>query len=49
MITKEEILKRIEMLEQDKEKLLSNYNAVLGAIQDCNYWIQKLTEEDSEN
>lgn len=44
MITEEAILQRKARLEKDKDTILANFNAVLGAIQDCNYWLEQLQE-----
>lgn len=45
MITKDMILQRKSQLEKDRETLLSNYNAVLGALQDCDFWLQQIDSD----
>lgn len=41
-MTEEQIKQRIEMLKQQLDQLKANSNAILGAIQDCEYWLQQI-------
>lgn len=41
-MTKEDITKRRDEYIAQREQLLAQANAVLGAIQDCNYWIEQV-------
>lgn len=34
-----------ELLEERKGQLLADYHAVSGALQDIDYWLEKLAEE----
>ena len=45
MITKDMIMQRKEQLEKDRDTLIANYNAVLGALQDCDYWLQQIDRD----
>jgi len=42
MISKDLILQRKKELEQQRDVTLANFNALLGAIQDCEYWLAEL-------
>ena len=35
----DKLKKRIEELEKSRSEMLANYQAICGAIQDCQYWI----------
>lgn len=43
-MTKEELEKRIEELKASLRQVESNGNAIIGAIQECKYWIEKIKE-----
>lgn len=45
-ITKEALEARLEALERDLQTLQHNYYAIKGAIQDCQYWLKIVQEED---
>lgn len=47
-ITKEMYEKRKKGLEQRRIQLQNEFNAVLGATQDCNYWIAELSKPEPE-
>ena len=47
MITCEDIEKRKAELESNRAQLLANLNAVDGALQDCDYWLNKLKLEQT--
>ena len=38
---------RIAELEGRKRQLEADYNAILGAIQDCQWWLEKLKKEQA--
>lgn len=42
MITKEQIQARAAQLQRQAERLQNDLNATLGALQDCNYWLEQL-------
>lgn len=42
MITREKLLARIADLESQKEAAVAQINAIMGAIQDCQFWIAQL-------
>ena len=39
-ITRAIIEARISMLEEQREQLLAQLNAVVGALQDCQHWLE---------
>lgn len=43
-MNKEAIEKRISELRKTLEQLQANGNAVIGAIQECEYWLRILAE-----
>jgi len=45
-MNKDAILKRKGELEQQREELLANLHAVSGALQDCDYWLKQIEEEE---
>jgi len=47
-MTKENIEKRIIELQKQLEQINANGNAVIGAIQDCNYWLAELEKDSDE-
>jgi hypothetical protein len=48
MITKDSVIARKEELESQRVQVLANLHAIVGAMQDCDYWISKLTEEEAQ-
>jgi len=46
---KEAIEKRLSELRRELERVQANGNALLGAIQDCEYWLAKLKEKEIES
>lgn len=44
MINEQKIIVRIEELKAQADTLRGNLNAVGGAIQDCEYWLEQLKE-----
>jgi len=47
-VTREEVQERLKLLEERRAQAWANYNALLGAIQDCEFWLARLTAEDTE-
>lgn len=48
MITIQHIERRAAELRKRAEKLQSDLNAVLGALQDCGYWMEQLKGATNE-
>ena len=48
VIDKEALEKRLVELRKELEQLQNNGNALIGAIQDCEYWLAQLESEDKE-
>ncbi len=48
MITKEDIETRKSQLQSELEQARNTMNALHGAIQDCDYWLEQLDEESNE-
>ncbi len=48
-MTKEKILERIKLLENEKEQVKATVIAYEGAIQDCRHWLQQLEEPTVKN
>ena len=46
-ITREQLEERRAVLEAAAQKLLSDYNAVMGAVQECDHWIAAVTEPEA--
>lgn len=46
VITKELLLERRKRYEAEREQHLYNFNAVNGAIQDVDYWLEMLEADD---
>jgi hypothetical protein len=47
-ITVELIQARRQVLENSRVKLLADLNATIGAIMDCDHWLETLTKEESQ-
>jgi hypothetical protein len=45
MMDHETILKRKAELTAQREQLIGNVNALAGAIQDCDFWLEQLAGE----
>ena len=39
---------RKEDLQRQREQLVANINAVVGALQDCDYWLSVIEEEERQ-
>jgi hypothetical protein len=44
MITREQVLARLDLLKSQIEELKANIQAYDGAMQDCQYWLTQLDE-----
>lgn len=42
----EELQERLKQLEEAKANAIANANAIAGAIQECQYWIDKATPKE---
>ena len=48
VITKEALQDHLVELQQQREQAIATVNAISGAIQECEYWLEKLKEEKQE-
>ena len=46
MITREAILERVQSLQKQAERLRSDLDATLGALQDCGFWLEQLRQHE---
>lgn len=46
-LTKADIEKRLANLERDRQAHEAQINAIMGAIQDCEFWLEKLTAAET--
>jgi hypothetical protein len=49
MITREVIMERVQSLQKQAERLRSDLDATLGALQDCGYWLEQLKQRENIN
>lgn len=49
VITKDEILKRKEQLQAEYQQAIGTVQAINGALQDCDYWLKLLEEQERGN
>lgn len=49
MITREMIMDRVQQLQKQAERLRSDLDATLGALQDCGFWLEQLKQQEPEN
>jgi prefoldin subunit 5 len=49
MITREIIMERVQHLQKQAERLRSDLDATLGALQDCGYWLEQLKQLETKN
>lgn len=47
-ISKETVLERKRALEQDRDQAMANANALAGAAQDCQHWLDEIEKEEPE-
>jgi hypothetical protein len=48
-ITKEIITTRKVTLLKELNEVKANMNALIGALQDCEYWLSQITEEEKKD
>lgn len=46
-MNREQIAERIKTLQDEAKRLEAAHGQVSGAIADCNYWLTKILEEES--
>lgn len=49
MITREMVMERVQSLQKQAERLRSDLDATLGALQDCGYWLEQLKQQEAKN
>jgi hypothetical protein len=49
IITKDSINSRISELVKREQELRSELSAVIGAIQDCGYWVSQVDKEETND
>jgi hypothetical protein len=49
MITREIIMERVQSLQKQAERLRSDLDATLGALQDCGYWLEQLKQQEAND
>jgi hypothetical protein len=49
MITRDVIMERVQSLQKQAERLRSDLDATLGALQDCGYWLEQLKQQENIN
>jgi hypothetical protein len=47
MITRELVMERVQSLQKQAERLRSDLDATLGALQDCGYWLEQLKDQEN--
>jgi septal ring factor EnvC (AmiA/AmiB activator) len=47
-MNKAQLEKRIAELQKSLEQVQANGNALVGAIQDCNYWLKQLEQTEAQ-
>ena len=47
-VTREEVQERLRILNGKAHEAFANYNALLGAIQDCEFWLERLSPKAEE-
>lgn len=47
-ITKEKIQERLQTLKTNVDQLQGHINALGGAVQDCEYWLDVLSQPEQE-
>jgi hypothetical protein len=48
-MNEQQILERIEELKQRATQLQADLNAVGGALQDCEYWLEKVSKPEQQH
>ena len=47
MITRDVIMERVQGLQKQAERLRSDLDATLGALQDSGYWLEQLKQQEN--
>jgi hypothetical protein len=47
MITREVIMDRVQALQKQAERLRSDLDATLGALQDCGFWLEQVKQQEN--
>lgn len=47
-MNKEELQKRLHLVEMDLQQTTANYNALLGAKSELNFWLKRLQMEEAQ-
>lgn len=45
-MNKEELLRRLQLVEMDIQQTTANYNALLGAKSEINFWLKSLEQQE---
>ena len=48
-MTEETLKKRLESLEAQRRQMEAHLNAIAGALQECQYWLNQMTEKGIHN
>ncbi len=48
-MTEETLKKWLESLEAQRRQMEANLNAIAGALQECQYWLNQMTEKGIHN
>jgi len=48
-MTESDLKERLEALEAQRRQMEANLNAIAGAMQECQYWLQKTAEQKQED
>lgn len=47
-MTEQDIQERIKDLEAQRSQMEANLNAIVGAIQDCHFWLEQLKQQHNK-
>jgi len=47
-MTELDLKERLEALEAQRRQMEANLNAIAGAMQECQYWLQKIAKEPEQ-
>lgn len=47
-LTKEDIEKRLKALDADRKAHEDQINAIMGAMQDCEFWLDELAKAENQ-
>lgn len=46
-MNKEELLRRLQLVDMDLQQTTANYNALLGAKSEINHWLKQLEQDEA--